>query len=56
MEDLNIDFSSFDSVEEVIIHDESMDKISNFVNTLPESLKTAFTTENLKEKVTKRLV
>ena len=43
MEDLNIDFSSFDSVEEVIIHDESMDKISNFVNTLPESLKTAFT-------------
>ena len=43
MEDLNIDFSSFDSVEEVIIHDESMDKISNFVNTIPESLKTAFT-------------
>ena len=43
MEDLNIDFSSFDSVEEIIIHDESMSKISNFVNTLPESLKTAFT-------------
>ena len=43
MEDLNIDFSSFDSVEKTIIHEESMDKISNFVNTLPESLKTAFT-------------
>ena len=43
MEDLNIDFSSFESVEEIIIHDESMSKISNFVNTLPESLKTAFT-------------
>ena len=43
MEDLNIDFSSFDSVEKIIIHDESMSKISNFVNTLPESLKTAFT-------------
>ena len=43
MEDLNIDFSSFDSVEKIIIHDESMNKISNFVNTLPESLKTAFT-------------
>ena len=43
MDDLNIDFSSFDSVEKIIIHDESMNKISNFVNTLPESLKTAFT-------------
>jgi DNA-directed RNA polymerase specialized sigma subunit, sigma24 homolog len=43
MEDINIDFSSFDSVEEIIIHDESINKISNFVNTLPESLKTAFT-------------
>ena len=43
MEDLNIDFSSFDSVEKTIMHDESMVKISNFVNTLPESLKTAFT-------------
>ena len=43
MESLNIDFSSFDDVEEVIIHNESMDKISNYINTLPESLKTAFT-------------
>ena len=43
MESLNIDFSSFDDVEEVIIHNESMDKISNYINTLPESLKSAFT-------------
>ena len=43
MDSLNIDFSSFDDVEEVIIHNESMDKISNYINTLPESLKTAFT-------------
>ena len=43
MESLNIDFSSFDDVEEVIIHNESMYKISNYINTLPESLKTAFT-------------
>ena len=43
MENLNIDFGSFDNVEEVIIHNESLEKISNFVNTLPESLKTAFT-------------
>ena len=43
MESLNIDVSSFDDVEEVIIHNESMDKISNYINTLPESLKTAFT-------------
>ena len=43
MESLNIDFSSFDDIEEVIIHNESMDKISNYINTLPESLKTAFT-------------
>ena len=43
MENLNIDFGSFDNVEEVIIHDESIKKISNFVNTLPEALKTAFT-------------
>jgi RNA polymerase sigma-70 factor (ECF subfamily) len=27
----------------VIIHNESIDKISNYINTLPESLKTAFT-------------
>ena len=43
MENINIDFGSFDNVEEVIIHNESLEKISNFVNTLPESLKTAFT-------------
>ena len=43
MENINIDLGSFDNVEEVIIHDESLEKISNFVNTLPESLKTAFT-------------
>ena len=43
MENINLDFGSFDNVEEVIIHDESIEKISNFVNTLPESLKTAFT-------------
>jgi RNA polymerase sigma-70 factor (ECF subfamily) len=43
MENINLDFGSFDNIEEVIIHDESIEKISNFVNTLPESLKTAFT-------------
>ncbi len=43
MENINLDFGSFDNIEEVIIYDESIEKISNFVNTLPESLKTAFT-------------
>ena len=41
MEDLNIDFSSFDSVEEVIIHDESMDKISKAVPASKPLFKTA---------------
>ena len=38
-----IDITSFENIESLLSHDESMRKIERFINTMPESLKTAFT-------------
>lgn len=38
-----IDIASFENIESLLSHDESMHKIERFINTMPESLKTAFT-------------
>ena len=38
-----IDVTSFENIESVLSHDQSMQEIKNFINTMPESLKTAFT-------------
>ena len=38
-----IDISSFEDIESAVIHKQSLKEIKNFINTLPESLKTAFT-------------
>ena len=43
IDEFEMDFSSFNDVESLLIHDESLKKISNYVDTLPESLKTSFT-------------
>jgi len=43
IEQAEIDISSFEDIESAVIHKQSLKKIKNFINTLPESLKTAFT-------------
>jgi RNA polymerase sigma-70 factor (ECF subfamily) len=43
IEDGEIEIKSYEGSELSLIHDESMKDIRNFINTLPESLKTAFT-------------
>tara|TARA_Y100000589_G_scaffold314717_1_gene337356 strand:- start:28 stop:603 length:576 start_codon:yes stop_codon:yes gene_type:complete len=42
IEDTEIDISSFNDIESTVIHDESLEEINNYIDTLPESLKTAF--------------
>ena len=42
IEDTEIDISSFNDIESTVIHDESLEEISDYIDTLPESLKTAF--------------
>ena len=42
IEDTEIDISSFNDIESTVIHDESLEKINDYIDTLPESLKTAF--------------
>ena len=43
IEQAEIDISSFEDIESAVIHKQSLNEIKNFINTLPESLKTAFT-------------
>ncbi len=43
IEDGEIEIRSYEGSELSLIHEESMKDIKNFINTLPESLKTAFT-------------
>jgi len=42
IEDTEIDISSYNDIELAIIHDESLEEINDYIDTLPESLKTAF--------------
>ena len=42
IQEAEIDISSFDDIESVVIHNESLEEISFFIDSLPESLKTAF--------------
>ena len=42
IEDTEIDISSFNDIESTVIHDESLEEINDHIDTLPESLKTAF--------------
>lgn len=50
IEDNEIDISNFETLEISIIHKESMSEIREFINTLPESLKTAFTLREINGK------
>ena len=43
IEKAEIDVTSFEDIESAAIHEESLNEIKNFINTMPESLKTAFT-------------
>ena len=42
IQEAEIDISSFDDIESAVIHNESLEEISYFIDSLPESLKTAF--------------
>ncbi len=42
IEDTEIDISSFNDIESTVIHNESLEEINDYIDTLPESLKTAF--------------
>ena len=42
IEDTEIDIISFNDIESTVIHDESLEEINDYIDTLPESLKTAF--------------
>ena len=43
IESAEIDVSSYEDIESLLIHKQSLNKIKDFINTMPESLKTAFT-------------
>ena len=43
IESAEIDVSSYEDIESLLIHNQSLNKIKDFINTMPESLKTAFT-------------
>ena len=50
IEKAEIDVSSFEDIESAAIHEESLNEIKNFINTMPESLKTAFTLREVEGK------
>ena len=43
IDQLEIDISSNENIESILIHNQSVDDIKDFINTMPEALKTAFT-------------
>jgi RNA polymerase sigma-70 factor (ECF subfamily) len=43
IESAEIDVSSYEDIESLLIHKQSLNEIKDFINTMPESLKTAFT-------------
>ena len=50
IEHFEIDVSSFDDLESIVIHEQSIKEINNFIITMPESLKTAFTMREVEGK------
>ena len=42
IQEAEIDINSFNDIESAVIHNESLEEISYFIDSLPESLKTAF--------------
>jgi len=50
IEFLELDVTSFEDLESVIIHDQSLREINDFIITMPESLKTAFTMREVEGK------
>ena len=43
IDQLEIDISSNENIESMLIHSQSIEDIKDFINTMPEALKTAFT-------------
>ena len=47
---LEIDISSKENIESVLIHDQAIKDVKTFINTMPESLKTAYTLREVEGK------
>ena len=43
IQDVAIEITSYENIESVLTHNQSMQEIKSFIKTMPESLKTAFT-------------
>tara|TARA_B100001540_G_scaffold176599_1_gene155894 strand:+ start:1369 stop:1944 length:576 start_codon:yes stop_codon:yes gene_type:complete len=43
IQDVAIEITSYENIESVLTHNQSMQEIKDFIKTMPESLKTAFT-------------
>ena len=50
IEHFEIDVSSFDDLESIVLHEQSIKEINDFIITMPESLKTAFTMREVEGK------
>ncbi|MBR51438.1 MAG: RNA polymerase subunit sigma [Gammaproteobacteria bacterium] len=50
LEDNNYEAISFENIESILTHKESMEQIRKYINTLPESLKTAFALREIEGK------
>ena len=50
IEFLELDVTSFEDLESIIIHDQSLREINDFIITMPESLKTAFSMREVEGK------
>ena len=50
IEHFEIDVSSFEDLESIVIHEQSIKEINDFIITMPESLKTAFTMREVEGK------
>ena len=50
IDESEIEINSFEDLESIVIHNQSLRNINNYINKMPESLKTAFTLREVKGK------
>lgn len=50
IDESEIEINSFEDLESIVIHNQSLSNINNYINKMPESLKTAFTLREVEGK------
>ena len=50
IDESEIEINSYEDLESIVIHNQSLSNINNYINKMPESLKTAFTLREVKGK------